>query len=230
MSEKQFWEEISDKFDEKFDRYTDYFGFDYVLNLLEDISNKNILDYGCGEAQFSSKLAYKGANVYGTDISENALKTAKKKFKNLKNLKFLNLKNEKLFLENIYNLCVSTFVFTCINSSEKIEKIMTKIYFSLKNKGKFIILLPNPESIGKQFYSFRCDAIENLYDGSKVEYSLRGLDEKFEDYWWSDKFMIDTLKKVGFNNIKILKPIPKKDEKWIDERKCPPFVIYIAIK
>lgn len=230
MSNKEFWESISDGFDERFDRKTDYFGFDCLIELLGDISGKKILDYGCGEAQLTSRLTDKSDLVVGTDISTKALDSARKKFNKIENLKFLELSDPSLFKKGVYDICVSSFVFTCIEKKDNIYEIIKNIFYSLKKGGKFFILLPNPDAVGKQFYSFRCDPVGKIKDGSKVEYTLRGLTEKFPDFWWSDEFFKKLLEKIGFKSIKLHKSIPKDDKKWIDERSCPPFVIFESSK
>lgn len=47
-----------------------------TLNVLGDVSARDVLERGCGTAYFSARLARAGANVVGVDISPEQLKTA----------------------------------------------------------------------------------------------------------------------------------------------------------
>jgi SAM-dependent methyltransferase len=47
------------------------------LNLLADVSGKNVLELGCGTAYFSSWLARRGARVVGVDVTRAQLETAR---------------------------------------------------------------------------------------------------------------------------------------------------------
>ncbi|MEA4832435.1 hypothetical protein SDC9_155715 [bioreactor metagenome] len=46
----------------------------YMLNLMRDVSNKTILDLGCGEGGYSRELCKKNAMVTSVDCSEIAIK------------------------------------------------------------------------------------------------------------------------------------------------------------
>jgi len=49
-----------------------------VLNILDDVSDKKILDLGCANGKVSRWVAKKGADVTGIDSAENLIKLAKK--------------------------------------------------------------------------------------------------------------------------------------------------------
>lgn len=48
------------------------------LNILGDVSGKDVLEFGCGGAQWSIALARRGARMTGLDLSDEQLKYAKK--------------------------------------------------------------------------------------------------------------------------------------------------------
>ena len=50
-----------------------------LMNVLGDVKNKRILDSGCGEGEYSRKLAEKGADVLGIDGSPNLIQAAKER-------------------------------------------------------------------------------------------------------------------------------------------------------
>jgi len=47
--------------------------FNYFMDLLGDVSDKKILDYGCGSGWLATYLAQKGAQVHGFDISSKLI-------------------------------------------------------------------------------------------------------------------------------------------------------------
>jgi len=56
--------------------YEEWIWNEPFLEALGDVKGKYILELGCGLGKFSTYLCKKGANVYGIDISEEAVKAA----------------------------------------------------------------------------------------------------------------------------------------------------------
>jgi len=54
-----------------------------MLRKLPDLAGKKVLDVGCGTGLLSIRLAEKGAEVYGIDVTEGMLKCAKQRFSQL---------------------------------------------------------------------------------------------------------------------------------------------------
>jgi len=54
-----------------------------IWHSLGDLKDKVVLDYGCGPGWLSVKLAERGAQVYGIDISEKCISVAKRRFHSL---------------------------------------------------------------------------------------------------------------------------------------------------
>jgi len=86
MSEdvEKWWDDVSDGYQEDAKLGTDsvhygpYAPNEEQLQLLGDITGKNILEIGCGGGQCSIAFAKKGANVIGIDISKEQVKYARK--------------------------------------------------------------------------------------------------------------------------------------------------------
>jgi len=53
-------------------------GYHNVIKYLVPLSNKRILDYGCGTGKFSRFLRDRGAKVIGVDVAERMIDLAKK--------------------------------------------------------------------------------------------------------------------------------------------------------
>ena len=56
-----------------------YFIMPYTLQQLGDVSDKKILDIGCGEGGYSRALAHNGANVTSIDCATDPINFAMKK-------------------------------------------------------------------------------------------------------------------------------------------------------
>jgi release factor glutamine methyltransferase len=69
-----------------------------LLNNLNDLRNKDILDVGCGSGTVSIYCIKKGANsVFASDVDTKAIKNTKE------NLKWLNINNVKVVKSSLYD-------------------------------------------------------------------------------------------------------------------------------
>jgi ubiquinone/menaquinone biosynthesis C-methylase UbiE len=115
--------------------------YELILDLIGDkIKGRKVLDVGCGDGVLSYLLAKKGAVVTGIDTSEEAIKFAKEKCKNLRNINFI--------VGSAYNLPFEDKSFDYIVSSEVIEhlkypeKMLLEIKRVWNQNGKIIITTP----------------------------------------------------------------------------------------
>ena len=88
--------DLSNKYDSiyKDGAYENYFTFGFfpaeqlIINMLNNWSNLNVIDIGCGEGRLGAMLSFAGANtVTGVDFSEEAIKIANKTF-NIENVTY----------------------------------------------------------------------------------------------------------------------------------------------
>ncbi len=90
-----------------------------LLSKMKKLSPQSILDVGCGGGDFTAKLAliFPEARVVGTDIDEESIAYAKKRFQNISNLSFAvrSLNDEE---ENSFDLVTSTLVCHHISSQD----------------------------------------------------------------------------------------------------------------
>ena len=52
---------------------------DLILSLVGDVTDRRVLDIGCGDGFLAVTLAQRGANVVGLDASQSMLETARKR-------------------------------------------------------------------------------------------------------------------------------------------------------
>ncbi len=134
-----FYESFSKDFDSKMNMYDTNKRLDVFYNelLTEDISNKDVLDAGCGTGWFSKAAAERGANVTSMDLGEGLLQQVSIKCKSNR------------VVGSILNIPFSDNTFDYIVSSEVIEHIpqpldaIDELYRVLKPGGKLVLSTPN---------------------------------------------------------------------------------------
>lgn len=130
----------------------------------------NILDIGCGTCNLYGELNNTNIDYTGMDQSIEMLLHAKKKFPDIK----LRIGNflDKPFVENEFDVIVSTYAFHHLNTVEKENSINLMIDY-LKPEGKIIIadlMFLNETERMKQKNSFISNGREDLWEVIEDEY------------------------------------------------------------
>lgn len=112
-----------------------------ILDLIEnEIKDKKVLDIGCGDGVLSYLLALKGASTTGIDTSEEAVRFAKEKCKDSKNMDFLVASAYKIpFEDKSFDYIVSSDVIEHLKYPEKMVSEIKRVW---NKKGKIIITSP----------------------------------------------------------------------------------------
>ena len=208
-------------------------GYPFVIKYLEPVTNKQILDYGCGSGIFSRYLRDNGSRVTGVDVSETMIKVAR--LNDPENISYHGISSGEVgFLpDRSFDHVVSNFVLCTIPSIHEIRKIIKEIHRVLKKNGLFIIMNSNWErSNGKEFISYKLEYCKNLLPGQRINAMLK-TDPPiiFEDYFWPRKDYIQSLLDFGFSIQAIEEPIAENNQApWVDEVTHPPFIIIVAKK
>lgn len=122
-----------------------------LVSLIEDkmIKKGEVLDVGCGEGFYSIYLAKKGFSVTGIDISEKAIKLAKKNAKKakvkvkFKSLNLLDLKNLGGKFDFILEWAVLHHV-----EPKKRKKYVREVFNKLKKHGRYLSVSFNEQLKG----------------------------------------------------------------------------------
>jgi 2-polyprenyl-3-methyl-5-hydroxy-6-metoxy-1,4-benzoquinol methylase len=107
--------------------------------------NKNILDIGSGSGQFLYEMKESGMNVWGVEPGDFDNKGNKKYNLNIKNSDLIKAKYQKEF----FDVITMNHVLEHLNNPEENIKEVHRI---LKNKGNFIIGIPNSNSLAYKIF------------------------------------------------------------------------------
>lgn len=142
MMEKSDYNKIADNYIKAQDVFYEKFSDITRQMLFEemgDIAGKKVLDIGCGDGSDSEKIAQKGANVYGIDISKEMIKHAKAKHPKIT---FVVASADKLpFTDGEFDVVYSRFALHYLNNEEPAFK---EIFRVLKRGGIAALLVPHP--------------------------------------------------------------------------------------
>jgi len=177
-------------------RYNELSKNDCCLSCGETINFSNVadgeicVDLGCGRGTEVLKLSEKVGNngfIYGIDISEGMIETAKRNAKkfNITNVDFIKCELENINLpEKTADLVISNCT---INHSLNKQKVWNEIHRILKPNGRFVISDIYSTEIVPEIYKNDLHAVAECWAGAvtKAEY-------------------ITTIKNAGFTNFEII--------------------------
>lgn len=115
-----------------------------IVELLEHKEDRKILDVGCGTGTPTIYIAnafYKeGSFIIGLDAAPKMIEVARKKIKNLKNIRFdIGIAEKLPYASNFFDCVISTFFFHHVNFELK-KKCLQEIWRVLKVGGKTVIV------------------------------------------------------------------------------------------
>lgn len=151
--DKLLWEQAADDFIDFVRRVEEDESGDYLrkqllvptmLQHLGDITNKTILDAGCGEGVLGHELAAKGAKVTGVDASPKMIEAARKRNERCNgNLEFkiASIEDNNLFPEESFDIIVVSMVF---QEMAPVEDSFSYLAKYLKKGGKMVVSVLHP--------------------------------------------------------------------------------------
>ena len=167
----------------------------YIINSIADKST--VLDVGCGSGHLGEYLKHKkNCNVYGLDISEEALKKAKERnvYSKLFKIDLENIEESKFFFENYQQKFDYIVLADVLEHLNNINHALINIWSLLKKEGSLLVSVPNINHI---------DIVFNLIKGN-FNYSLFGiLDNTHLRFFTEKSFKEWVLSLLGENNMKV---------------------------
>lgn len=184
-----------------------------LFSLLPNLTDKTVLDLGCGYGENCKEFAKKGARkVVGVDISEKMLDVANAERMH-ENVSFMRMSmNDLSGIHDTYDVVLSSLA---VHYIEDFDSLLQSIYRVLNDKGFLIFSQEHP---------FTTALINNEYwskdpDGSILHYNLTNYSVPGErrTYWFVENVLkyhrsfssiINSLIQAGFVIEKVLEPVP----------------------
>lgn len=126
----------------EFKRVADIKRLNFILNALKRSVGEHgqVLDVGCGNGIITREVGAHGFSVYGIDVSDKAIETARS-LNTLPNVKFDVISAEQLVADgNRYDAVICSEVLEHLNEP---SKLLATLFQSLKDNGILIVTVPN---------------------------------------------------------------------------------------
>lgn len=235
------WDSFADTYSanhtEQGDHHKEVFLNPTLLSLMETVTNKKILDAGCGEGYLSRILARSEATVTAVDYSPRMIEIAKGRTPNdlLIDYRQGNCEDLNSLDDKSFDLIVSNMV---IQDLANYEKAFQEMYRLLVDGGCFIFSILHPCFVTPE------SGWEKTKDGKKLHwnvdkyfyegaYEQQGLGDKEKMLFFHRTLTsyINTLIKTGFILESIVEPKPtkemlKKYPSFEEDFRCADFIVF----
>lgn len=211
-----------------------------ALRLLGDISQKSILDVGCGSGIFDRDMASRGAIVTGYDVSPEQIANAKKATQdNSPNINYFVSDPRELKADEKFDKAVSVLVLHYALDRDHLKQFFSSTYKALKDKGEFICILANPQfkRLEKILYNRRFVKLPNakmrvdFFDKNQtISCSAEYSDFSVDDY---EKSAISGgFKRIEWKNLKVERGglIEMGREYWSGIEEDCPYIGFVSYK
>jgi ubiquinone/menaquinone biosynthesis C-methylase UbiE len=212
---------------------TAFLAFKHIPDLLKRYAlGKKTLDYGCGSGSSTLFLNEIGLDVEGVDINQDMLQKASQL--NIKTPFNLIKSAELPHKDHTFDIIFSSFVLFEISSKPELSRVMNEIYRVLKKGGLFIGVTGSEELYKHQWLSLNTDFEQNknLNSGDIAKVLLKDAGLVVYDYYWTNRDYLEMINTSQFSLLETLFPLGENTDGylWEDEKKFPPYVIYVLSK
>ncbi len=193
-----------------------HFVMPFIMQQMQDVSGKVILDIGCGEGGYSRVLAHKRAKMTSVDCSIIAIDYAKQKAAD----ENLDIAHHIRNSNNLYDIKDNTFdIVLCANmlmDCEDLDGTVKEISRVLKCGGKVFISVLHPCFNGKNIKWSGGDVVpqvvvQNYFSPTEWEAPIDGMGAVV----WRHRTLQDYVKvfiKNGLSIIDLNEPIPTNEQ------------------
>lgn len=221
----EFSEEQVHKYKKSSISGTGYLAFRDLEKICEscNIDLTKVLDLGCGSGRSTDFLKKFCKEIYGCDISKDALALMNKNHKDIQS--FFNKPSSKIYENSPYTSIFSILMFFHFSSLQEIRAELKKCYSSLEMNGSLLIVNGTLNLYTKNYCSVKGIARLPEKSGDEAYIHLKAIDCEVKDFFWSEKTIIEEAKRCGFKHVKTHYPLgEKKDQQeYVDEYEYPPY-------
>ena len=159
--------------------------FPRILELFGDVSECNILDFGCGSGRFSIAFGNLGANIVGYDPSAKHVQLAQ--IASAEEFIMFTTKIEELS-QDYFDFALCFQVLVC-NPYQQASRICGNLYKFLRQGGRAAIVCTNTEFVGQTFPGGSTELPESFEAGQPYKRIFETSQGRFEvtDYWYSQE-------------------------------------------
>ncbi|MCR4307314.1 MAG: class I SAM-dependent methyltransferase [Candidatus Berkelbacteria bacterium] len=202
-----------------------------IIQALEPLSGKTILDLGCGPANFSSVLTEQGAVIIGYDADPTVIENARRN-----DPKGDYRVNRGLIAQDLNGKQVDEIIATfsiCVIPNRELRYILRDLREVLKPGGRFLILEPNQLGSGIKYAKLHYHHKKNVRTGDLVSVTLGSGEstcELTDDIYRTHADYRQLLEEAGFtiDQFEEPRPDPSWEGDWELEAKYPPFLLIVA--
>ncbi|WP_202081185.1 class I SAM-dependent methyltransferase [Caldalkalibacillus salinus] len=213
-----------------------------LLDLLDSVHGKRVLDAGCGEGYLSRMLSKLGASVLGIDYSNKMLEIAKDRTPKSLDIRYEhgNLEDLSFLEDQSFDLIVSNMV---IQDLSEYDRAINEMYRLLVDGGWFIFSILHPCFItpgsgwvksedGEKLY-WKVD--NYFYEGAYEQAIPLDQDEKLVYFHRTLTSYVDTVIRAGFRIEQLVEPKPSSEilEKYpsfTEDFRCSDFLVFKLAK
>ena len=207
----------------------------WMLDALGDVSDKSVIDIGCGEGRFCRLLSDLGAEVTGVDLTEALIERAREVGSKRETYLLGDAEDLEGVADDGFDLAVSYVVLVDLVDY---RRSIREAYRVLRPGGRFIVCNIHPiRTAVKSTDGWISDRSRKLF------YPVDNYTEEGERefLWWSGPFLnmhrtlssyMSAFLDAGFVLEALHEPIPTEEQlaehpEFDDERRVPNFVIYV---
>lgn len=196
------YNKIAEKYEEEYGQ--DLSDTPYIDRFLKEVHHGKILDIGCGTGTLSEYIANKGFSVDAVDFSEEMLKIARRK---IKNVNFIQMDMRNIDLDEKYNGIMLAYSLFHISKKE-VKEVIPKYFDLLQKNGVMLIILQEGE--GEKYVD------ENLEIGLKKfvnYYSFEEIEKILNDNHFEiiEKYRKKPISEFSLQNDKLIIICKKKE-------------------
>jgi SAM-dependent methyltransferase len=209
--------EIADAYDHTFAKivYRPFMEAFTVFRALGDVTERSVLDVGCGTGLYPRKLRRRGAvPVVGVDISEEMIRVARThEASESLGITYLVEDAAKLGVIGSFDLAIGIYLLHYSPSTDILRRMCRNIANNVKPGGRFLSYQYNPDVMRTpgyyQKYGIGVQAPESMSDGQPFTFTLTIGDTvtpPLTVFHWSRAAVDAALLDAGFDSIRWIKP------------------------